>query len=177
MRLQYQFEHCSAWLTLCLIVNCSYCIKMNIASMFGGCCRPAFQSKSVYHSFRPLFIYSRCFGLIPFAIQTNLFGEVQRVKSSFLNLAWPCIAILLYLSIGIFDILTPNNPRNDLRTTYILVLGDQIIFVSKAVMSISSVLMDLVNRKRILRNIQRFEAFDKEVWTVNHFKKQSLAVV
>lgn len=126
------------------------------------CCATKPPSKAVYHSFRPIFYMSRLFGLAPFSVQTNLFDEVQRVKLTFFDLLWFCTAILMYLSLAVFGVLGPIRP-SDFGSVYILVLGDQLLLVFGLVMCFVSVIMDMVNRNRIMGNIQRFEAFDKEV--------------
>lgn len=146
-------------------------IKMffqRITSKIGCCCRPQFQSKTVYYSFRPLFIYSRCFGMMPFSIQTNLFGEVQRVKVTLFDVAWLCMSIAMYLGLIAFVAFGSDaDSVSDSRNSHILVLGDRLLFVYGILMCIVSCIMDLINRNRILWNIQRFEAFDKEVNFIN----------
>lgn len=139
-------------------------ILSNFSSKISCCCsRSKLHSKTVYYSFRPLFNFSRCFGLFPFSIKTNLFGEVQRVKLTFFDLAWFCIAIAMYLTIAVFILFDSNNAQADVRTTYILVTGDKLLLVFGLLMCAASIIMDMINRNRILWNIQRFEVFDKEV--------------
>lgn len=125
--------------------------------------RSKFQTKTVYHSFRPLFIYSRFFGLFPFSFKINVFGEVQHVKLTILDLFWLCLSIAMYSSLMAFVLFGPDNVESDLRSAHSLVLGDSFLFVYGFIMCIISIVMDLINRNRIAWNIQRFEEFDKEV--------------
>lgn len=125
--------------------------------------RPKFQSKSVYQSFRPIFIFSRCFALIPFSIETSQLGEVERANLTFLDLIWPCIATAIYLGLTVLSFFGAIGTKSDMRTTHILVIGDRLLFMFGVTIGTASITMNLINRNRLLWNIQQFEAFDKEV--------------
>lgn len=134
-------------------------------------CRLKFQSEAVFHSFSPLFNYSRCFGLIPFSISKHFLRQAQRVHVRFVDLVWPCITIAILLNFAFTNMLKPNNSQVDLKNTHILVLGDRALLGFGLVMAAFSIVLDMINRNRILWTIQRFESFDKEV--SNHEKLTS----
>lgn len=63
----------------------------------------------------------------------------------------------------VFFVSVRINPSSGHRSIQLLVLGDQLLLVFGLVMCVVAIVMDMVNRGRILRIVQRFEAFDKEV--------------
>lgn len=126
------------------------------------CCNRPSRITNFYYSIRPIFTFSRCFGLSPFSIQTNLFGEAQHVNVTFFDLAWFGISIVVYGCSGMFAMTLPI-PQIFIETVYVLTLGDQILLCFGLLSCIVGSVLDMINRNRILRSIQRFEAFDKEV--------------
>lgn len=128
-------------------------------------CRSSSRPKNFYYSIRPMVILSRCFGLHPFSFVTNVYGEVHRTKIKFLDSIWFIVVIVMYSSFALL-ISTHINLASEYKTVYVLMLGEQLLIVCGLVMCVVSVIMDMVNRNRILRNAQRFQAFDMEVWKI-----------
>lgn len=91
-------------------------------------------------------------------------SKLQRVKLSFLDLAWLCISISMYLSFAAFVLFGTNESSPiDLEDDFILLIGDRLLYTYWIFICIICVIFDLINRNRIFWNIQRLEAFDKEV--------------
>lgn len=127
-------------------------------------CRSKIESKSVYYSFSPLFSYSRCFGLSPFSIETNVFGEFQRVKLTCFDVVWFCISIFIHVCLIIKLTTSLINDISRLKGLHVFLLGfDHFLLSYAAIVCITYIVLNLINRNRILDNIHRFDAFDKEV--------------
>lgn len=127
-----------------------------------------------YYSIRPIIVLSRCFGLNPFSFKTNVFGEVYRTQITFFDALWFVAAITMYVTLTVL-VSMHISLAPELESVYLLVLGDQLLLAFALVMCVVGVVMDMVNRNRILRNIQRFEAFDKEVNTKFNTRMKTLS--
>lgn len=131
------------------------------------CCSSTNRQKSFYCSIRPLLISSRCFGLSSFSIKTNLFGEVVQVKFTLLNFLWFSAVILLFVGLICFN-LHHSFAKFQLKSLYVLTLAEQILMIKGLTVGVVNIIIDVNNRERILRTIEQFTAFDKEVMRSLH---------
>lgn len=132
----------------------------NLRKLFS---RSPSRPKHFYYSVRPIVVVSRCYGLNPFSYETNVYGEVHRIKITFSDSVWFIVAVGMYLSVAII-LSTQTHFPAEFKSVFLLVLGDRMLAVHGLVMCAVSIIMDMMNRDRILQNVQRFQAFDTEVW-------------
>lgn len=126
------------------------------------CCSSTNPPKSFYHSIRPLLINSRCFGLNCFSVKTNLFGDAVQVKITSLHFVWFSLVILLFVGLIWFNF-HHSFGAFQLKSLYVLTLAKQISLIKALAVGVVNVIMDVINRERVLRYIEQFTAFDKEV--------------
>lgn len=120
------------------------------------------RPKDFYYSIRPLVIVSRCYGLLPFSFETNVYGEVHRTKVTIFDSIWFIVAIAMYFSCA-FVVSMQIRLAPEYKSMIILLLAEQLLLVFGLVMCVVGIIMDMLNRDRILRNVQRFQSFDTEV--------------
>lgn len=124
--------------------------------------RSTSRPKDFYYSIRPMVIMSRCYGLHPFSYETNVYGEVHRTKVTVIDSLWFMVALTMYSTCAfVMSLHVRLSP--EYKTVFLLMLAEQILLVFGLVMCVMGISMDMLNRNRILRNIQRFQAFDAEV--------------
>lgn len=117
-----------------------------------------------YTSIRPIIILSRCFGLNSFSFKTNAFDQIDRTDLSIFDVFCFVVAITLYTSSALALIASIQlGLQPEYQSIYLLLLGDQLLLAFQLIVCTISVIMDMMNRDRILATIQQFEEFDKEV--------------
>lgn len=121
------------------------------------------QSGTVAHCFRPIYIVSRVFGLMPFSITFQSNGEVQKSNVSKIDISW-FVTSLCLLIFGIFlvvrtVIVQPSDPE---VFSIINALGDTGILMTGLIVGSLSIVLDLCNRHKWINIVKRITLSDKE---------------
>lgn len=116
------------------------------------------------YNLKPIHVYSRCFGLVPFKIVPNSNGEIQAQVGK-LDILWFVISMSLYffLAYAYGKIIYDLHDFNDPNQSYILSLGDTILIVLGLIFGGFAGVMDMINRTRIVDFLKHFNFFDKNV--------------
>lgn len=121
------------------------------------------------HSFRPVYYLSRIFGLMPFTMKlcdTN--QRIQKAQVTVFDGVWFLISISLYISMAIIAWKTMDLPQKTIQSSYILILGDNLLLIVGLVYSALIIAFDMHNRSKLVEILNKFVTFDKEVIFV-HF--------
>lgn len=121
------------------------------------------------YNVRPIHIYSRVFGLIPYCIVQSENGDSYEARVGVFDFIWFIISICSYLLLGFTYIQTIEVPTNS-DESYILILGDGILITMGVFSGAIIVAMDMLNRFRIVDILKKFSLFDKKVSQLNLIK-------
>lgn len=119
------------------------------------------KNRNFCYNVKPIHVYSRIFGLIPYSIVVSNVGPVQ-AKVRLFDFCWFIISICFYLFLIIpysKIVQVPQNPNE----SSILVLGDTILICFGLVFGAIIVIIDMFNRFRIVDILSKFMLFDKKV--------------
>lgn len=81
------------------------------------------------YSLRPIYYFSRIFGLLPFTIVYDTNGDVYEARVTCFDILWFIISVCLYLLLALFsytNIQLPEGPN----VSPILVLGDYVLLIT-----------------------------------------------
>lgn len=114
------------------------------------------------YSLKPIYFFSRAFGLLPFSVISNSKGEIQKAQVKVFDLVWFAISICVYLYCAQFygSNLEIQDEQND---SYILDLGDSLILIIDLVAGAVTVALDMRNRSRFIDILKNLTSFDKKV--------------
>lgn len=118
------------------------------------------------HSFQPIYILSRIFGLMPFTIVFDSNDKIQTARVKVIDLIWFTIAIGIYLcSITHFPlagqhiflyILVPDS-------TLTLAFGTKSIVIFRRLFNCLSIGMEMCNRFKLIEILKNINTFDEKV--------------
>lgn len=109
----------------------------------------------------PIRKLSRTFGLLPFTIQFDSNGKIEKSSVSVFDAIWFVTSIVLNLGF-LYLILPTLKVPSDHPSSILLIIGGMISIIGYA-MSALSIVFDMLNRKRITRIFDDLFAFDKKV--------------
>lgn len=110
-------------------------------------------------SFRPVYYFSRLIGLMPFTINCDSNGEVQRSAITKSDGVWLVISISIYSLIPFYIKVVPG-------PVFVVILG-HIFAIFGSVYSVLTIVVDMCNRSKFIEILRRITAFDKMVRCTN----------
>lgn len=122
------------------------------------------------YTFRPIYLVSRVFGLMPFSIVYYPNGDIHKPRISKFDGVWSVLSLSIYVY-GIFSTLSYTNEYSAnlrfqskiLNICYTLTIGLGLGFC------ISSIILDMGNRFKLIGIIKKFDIFDKEASKIEFF--------
>lgn len=113
-------------------------------------------------SLRPVYRFSRAFGLMPFTIILDEKLNFKEVRVRPLDVAWFIISIILCLVMAIVYYQTTELPT-DQNVSSILVIGDAMLIIIGLFYTSSIIIMDMLNRFKIIGILKMLNNFDNKV--------------
>lgn len=115
--------------------------------------------------FRPLYFLSRIFGFASFSISTKSKGEIQNPKIYFYDGLWFLTVILMYLVFAYDTLNTFRTSKQFLnQKTWVMVVCARLTEVLSFIHGILAIIMNVVNRFKLMNMVKMYNRFDKEVW-------------
>lgn len=118
------------------------------------------------HVIKPIYYCSRLFGFMPFTIVYDGNGKILEPKIRFIDILWFLVVIGLYILSIISNFQTMDFLK---QSSFILIGGDYVILKLGLAFSISVIVIDLCNRKKLIEIFKNFESFDENV---SHFSNE-----
>lgn len=124
------------------------------------------SSRSVHlnfmHSFRPIYYVSRCFGLMPFSIVSDLNGMALNPNVCAVDILWFITSISLYT---ILTVITYKNMgfAKAASVPFVLIFADDMILAIGLINAIILIILDMYNRSKLVDILKMFQIFDAEV--------------
>lgn len=115
---------------------------------------------NVYYSARPAYYFSRFFGLMPFSIKNHL-NEMDSAYVTIFDLVWFIFAIFFYGTL-LYAVTVTFVVPSELQAV-IFFTGSRMILMTDLFLTMISIVMDMCNRSRLIKMLQEFHLFDKEV--------------
>lgn len=115
---------------------------------------------SFANSFRPIYYFSRLFGLLPWSINYDSKRQVQGPRLRVFDVLWFLMFICGYLLMAYnsYHRMTVNQ-----NSVTVLIFGGHMHVILKFIFGISAMGMDLCNRHKIVYILKMFNDFDKNV--------------
>lgn len=116
-------------------------------------------------SMMPAYFFSRAFGLLPFSIVRDSRGEAQAARVYLLDFLWFFISMLIYflLTIYVYFDVESLGPSQTISESYILIVGEPALIIFGMIYGAMVIVMDMLNRNRLVDVLKKFTDFDKEV--------------
>lgn len=115
-------------------------------------------------SYQSLRSMSKLFGLLPFQIDRGKTGKIIGEHINFSDLVRSSIMILIYAACIVSNLFETNFKKPNLDQATVVVFFENFIFTSaRYVLNISYVILDIINRKRFVDILRKFDTFDEEV--------------
>lgn len=114
------------------------------------------------YSIRPMYYFSRAFGLFPFTMIYDTNGDVQGAHVTLFDILWFFISIFLYLLMAFYCYMNMDLPQNP-NDSYILNLGDYALLIVGLIYGAIIILLDMFNRFGFIDLVKNITTFDKEV--------------
>lgn len=119
------------------------------------------QRMNFYHCIKPLCSISRVFGLLPFTIDLDPNGNIKRARVSVSNACW-FICFIAATVVAFYFVETATVQQADLESS-VLFVSEQLFWFSGIFMLFLSMILDMLNRNRLVKILQDFIAFDESV--------------
>lgn len=117
------------------------------------------QQINFSHSFRPIYYFSRVFGLMPFSITYDSNGEAQCSRIRIFDGIWFVISMLIYSS-SVYCIVLRFEKQSS--STFVVIVGNTFLLMS-IIYGVGAVAMDMYNRFKFFEIVKSFSVFDKQV--------------
>lgn len=114
----------------------------------------------IIYSYRPIYYFSRFFGLLPFSLRYDSNGEIQMPKISKLDGVWFVISIVIYLALAKMVSLSIEIQKN--ASSPILILGNKLLLMFGLIYGAIMIVENMCSRFRFVGILKMFTAFDKE---------------
>lgn len=115
------------------------------------------------YTFRPIYYFSRVFGLMPFKITHYPNGTIHGFEISTLDIVWFIISIGFNLMLVYFVVDNSQHVENLKNMSIILVGGDFILQVFSMIFDIILIVIDMCVSTRLVWILKKINAFDEEV--------------
>lgn len=116
---------------------------------------------SFYDCMRPVYISTRIFGLSPFVPIYDSSGNVLGARVRIFDAVWFVGAIAINLGLSFLMFMTIRPP--DVTESSVLFISGQIFSIFNFIMIPLSIVLDMVNRNRLIASLRDLMAFDKNV--------------
>lgn len=114
------------------------------------------------YNVRPIHSYSRIFGMTPFSIIPGLSGEPYEARVKIFDFVWFIVSTCAYVILGIGYLQTLGVQLNP-NESYILVYMDTLLISFGVLFGAIIIVLDMLNRFRIIEILEKFMLFDKRV--------------
>lgn len=115
------------------------------------------------HSFRPIYIVSRAFGLMPFSMAYQSNGAIQKPTVCMLDILW----FLFSIGVNGFGIYTLSASiiRKPLskEPAHLVVLSIYLIVILGLFLGLFTIIFDMCNRSKLVDIVKNFIIFDNKV--------------
>lgn len=118
------------------------------------------KTASFTFGLRPIYYFSRVFGLLPFSIIHDSDGVALEPKIGKLDALWMVINIGIYASMTYFVYKDINYYQNAITTT--LLTGDDLLFLMEIILGMVIIGLDFYNRFGFIDILRKFSIFDTE---------------
>lgn len=125
--------------------------------------KQAQSKKTMFAGFRPIFCFSRAFGLVPFSIVCNAYGEVQSCKIRKIDCLWFAISICVFISLAILNFIQITTINYHQTAHFVLNVGNFLISTLCSIFYVLFYVINMRNRHHFVGVLQNLEIFDKEV--------------
>lgn len=128
------------------------------------------------YSFRPIYLYSRALGLMPFSIIRASNGEVQKAQVKVFDVLWFVTTICLYLFLS-YCYAKSTQIAIDTNESYFLSLNDDIGIIFSFIFGAITIGIDMFNRSRLTGILKDFSLFDKKVNRINIIQRNDNVII
>lgn len=117
------------------------------------------QQINFLYSFRPIYYFSRIFGLMPFSIIYDSNGEIKQSKITIVDGIWFLISMFIYSLHLYLTLLKFSNQTTP--TTFVMILGNTFLLMI-VMYGAGAVAMGMCNRFKYIKIAKNFTVFDRQ---------------
>lgn len=119
------------------------------------------NKRNFAYSFRPIYYFSRVFGLMPFLVKYDSKGQPEMPRVGILDSLWFVTTICVYLSMAYISYQQMSLPQDPNAPT-VLVFSEYLLQILGLVYGALIIAMDLCNRFKFVDILKQLMIFDTE---------------
>lgn len=124
------------------------------------------------HIFRPIYYFSRFAGLWPFSIIRNSTGKIQKARCGPCDILWMILVLGFNLTFALDAYIQLRKEQQKL-VVHIRYIVESIFEICSFLFITIGIVLDVINRNRIVDILQKFNKFDHEVSQSPHFHSEN----
>lgn len=114
-----------------------------------------------YDCVRPIYVMNRIFGLLPFTVDFDSDGNIERARVGTFDLIWFISFTAIYMAIqSLVDSSTKG--ASDFESSVLLIF-DRLFWIVGCTKMFMAIILDMLNRHRFIKLLKNFLVFDKNV--------------
>lgn len=113
-------------------------------------------------SLRPIYKFSRAFGLMPFTIVLDEHFNFKETRVRPLDILWCAISISLCVVMAVIYYRNIEIPKGQ-NVSIVLVFGDAMLVLLGLIYASTVIIMDMINRFKLIAILKSFNRFDNSV--------------
>lgn len=122
---------------------------------------PFRKSTNFFDCVKLLRFVARCYGLLSFSINYTSNREIKNCELRAFDLIYALTHIIMCLASFVFTLEYFTAPQN--IWGMILLFGMEFLLISAILMAAVSIVLDILNRNRLIEMLQKIQQFDKLV--------------
>lgn len=126
------------------------------------------ENHNFEYAVRPIYYFSRLFGLLSFSVVRNSIGEIHKPRVRIIDGLFFVIAICWYLALAYASSGNVTIMLENPRVSFILVFGDHLLLASGLIFGALCITMDMFNCTRLVEMLKKFNIFDRNVCCEEH---------
>lgn len=122
---------------------------------------PFRKSTNLFDSIKSLRFVARIYGLLSFSINCTTNGEIKNCELRVFDILYAMMHIVMCLASSLLTFVYFNGPQD--IWGMILLSGMEFLLISAVLLGSVSIVLDMLNRNRIIEMLQKIQQFDKQV--------------
>lgn len=119
------------------------------------------RKDGIFSIFVLIYTVARIFGFMLFAVEYNDKMKISKAYVTICNGLWSVVAIIIYVFVVFVSI---YQEQDRLTQSDIEILALALLALGGCAIAVVSIIMDMINRKRICRIVTKLDEFDEKVF-------------
>lgn len=145
-------------------------VNSSVDENFKRSIRDVLNDVNLGASFRPMYKFSRTFGLMPFTLVADAKGNI-RAQIRLFDILWFIVCIYLCLMMAFIYYQSIQLPKGQ-HASSVLAYGNAFLTILGLMYVITAIIMDMINRFKLIAILRMLNNFDNKVGARKPFQYQ-----